>query len=69
VSPTDRPVKLNGINIERVRDGKIVEIWHVEDLFGLLQQIGAAPGSGQMVPAPAMMCTTNQRDSGDDLQA
>ena len=44
VPATGRPVVVRGINIERVRDGRITEIWHVEDLFGLMAQIGALPG-------------------------
>ena len=43
IAPTNRVVRLEGINIERLRDGRIVEIWHVEDLFGLMQQIGPRP--------------------------
>jgi steroid delta-isomerase-like uncharacterized protein len=42
VPPTGRVVAVRGINVERVRDGRIAELWHVEDLLGLLQQIGAA---------------------------
>jgi steroid delta-isomerase-like uncharacterized protein len=45
VAPTGRVIRLEGINIERVLDGRIVEVWHVEDLFGLLQQIGPRPES------------------------
>ena len=45
VPATGRNVAVRGINIERVVDGRITEIWHVEDLFGLMAQIGPLPGS------------------------
>lgn len=32
---------VEGINIERVRHGRIAELWHIEDLLGLMQQLGA----------------------------
>ncbi len=41
IPPTGRTVSLAGINIERIRDGKICDIWHVEDLLGLMTQLGA----------------------------
>jgi len=41
-----RTVILKGINIFRVRDGRIVERWGRLDDFGLLRQLG-------LVPAPA----------------
>jgi steroid delta-isomerase-like uncharacterized protein len=39
IQPTGREVMLQGINIERIRGGKIAELWHVEDLAGLMRQI------------------------------
>ena len=39
VPATGRTVSVRGINIELVRDGRIVETWHVEDLAGLMAQI------------------------------
>jgi steroid delta-isomerase-like uncharacterized protein len=45
IPPTGRPVTLSGINIETVRDGRIAEVWHVEDLLGLMRQLGVVPES------------------------
>jgi steroid delta-isomerase-like uncharacterized protein len=45
IPPTGRPVTLSGINIETVRDGRIAEVWHVEDLLGLMRQVGVVPES------------------------
>jgi len=39
-SPTGRKVTLPGINVFRLRDGKIVERWGVLDVAGLLGQLG-----------------------------
>jgi steroid delta-isomerase-like uncharacterized protein len=40
IPATGRTIDVTGINIERVRDGRIVELWHVEDIAGLMAQIG-----------------------------
>ena len=41
-TPTGRDVVLQGVNIFRIADGKIVERWGLLDQAGLLQQIGLA---------------------------
>ena len=43
VPATGRSVELRGINMFRVRDGRVVEQWAQLDMLGLLQQIGAIP--------------------------
>jgi predicted ester cyclase len=43
VPATGRPFELEGINIFKVQDGRVVEQWAELDFFGLLQQIGAIP--------------------------
>jgi steroid delta-isomerase-like uncharacterized protein len=43
VAPTGRTVSLPGINIFRLRDGRIVERWGRLDDLGLLRQLGLAP--------------------------
>jgi predicted ester cyclase len=40
VPASDRVVSLPGINIWRVRDGRIVERWGRLDELGLLRQLG-----------------------------
>jgi predicted ester cyclase len=42
-SPTGREVRLRGVNIFRIADGKIVERWGRLDDIGLLQQLGLSP--------------------------
>ncbi|WP_371502964.1 ester cyclase [Kitasatospora sp. NBC_00374] len=41
--PTGRTVTLRGINIFRIRDGRIVERWGRLDELGFLRQLGLAP--------------------------
>ena len=43
IPPTGRPLELRGINMFKVKDGRVVAQWAELDIFGLLQQIGAIP--------------------------
>jgi steroid delta-isomerase-like uncharacterized protein len=43
IPPTGRQYTIAGIDVHRLRDGLMAEHWHVVDLFGLLQQLGAIP--------------------------
>lgn len=42
IPPTGKTIAVDGIEIFRVQDGKIVEFWHRDDLLGLMQQLGVA---------------------------
>ena len=44
--PTGKAVSLNAIDIWRVADGRLAEVWHIEDMLGLLTQLGMAPALG-----------------------
>ena len=44
--PTGRRGDVTGISIARLEDGKVAEVWAEWDNFGLLQQLGMAPGPG-----------------------
>jgi hypothetical protein len=35
-----------GIDLLRIADGKIVEMWNQEDVLGMMQQLGVIPASG-----------------------
>ena len=43
IAPTGKLVTFSGVVIARIAGGKIVELWSLLDLLGLLQQLGAAP--------------------------
>jgi len=39
--PTGKPARFSGVNIFRIREGKVVELWNHRDDLGLMQQLGA----------------------------
>jgi len=43
IAPTGRQFTITGIDIHKLRDGRMAEHWHVVDLHALLQQLGAIP--------------------------
>lgn len=43
VEATGRRVTVEGIEINRIADGKIAESWAISDALGLLEQLGAQP--------------------------
>ena len=49
--PTGKRIRITGIWIDRVADGKIVERWSEFDQLGMLQQLGALPAPGQAAEA------------------
>ncbi len=44
--PTGKKVKVSGIDIIRIENGKIVEHWEATDNLGLLEQLGVIPPMG-----------------------
>jgi len=49
IPATGRRISVTGVNLFRVRGGKIVEEWVSNDSLGMMQQLGLvpAPGAGQ----------------------
>jgi predicted ester cyclase len=52
VPPTGKRATFAGVNIFRIANGKVVELWNHRDDLGLMEQLGAAvyagyPGQGQ----------------------
>ncbi len=43
IPPTGKPIVMEAADQYRIVNGKIVEAWHLEDLFGVLMQLGAIP--------------------------
>jgi steroid delta-isomerase-like uncharacterized protein len=43
ITATDREFEMNGVTIERIADGRIVEVWVARDELGLLGQLGLLP--------------------------
>jgi predicted ester cyclase len=46
IPATGKPVVMSGIDIARWEDGKLVELWHIEDVMSLMMQLGVFPGFG-----------------------
>jgi len=44
--PTGKPARFSGVNIFRIRQGKVVELWNHRDDLGLMQQLGAEIHAG-----------------------
>jgi predicted ester cyclase len=49
IPATNRPIKVTGITILRIEDGKIAERWVEVDMLGALQQLGVIPESQSAV--------------------
>jgi steroid delta-isomerase-like uncharacterized protein len=45
IEPTGRKIQFETVDVMGVRDGKITEHWGVANLFSLMQQLGALPGT------------------------
>jgi steroid delta-isomerase-like uncharacterized protein len=43
---TGKPITMTGIEIFRIKDGKICELWGEANLLGLMQQLGIIPVPG-----------------------
>jgi ketosteroid isomerase-like protein len=42
--PTGKAITMTGIEIFRIKEGKIAELWGEPNLMGLMQQLGILPG-------------------------
>ena len=47
IPPTGEQIRMTGITIERLEDGKVVEGWTNRDALGMLQQLGVVPMRGE----------------------
>lgn len=52
IAPTGRRVEMSGIDIARVADGKLAELWSNFDQMGMMQQLGVVPPPGQAGSQP-----------------
>jgi steroid delta-isomerase-like uncharacterized protein len=50
---TGKQASVDGLELFRVRDGRVAEMWHHDDLLSLLQQLGAIPAPGEPVAGAA----------------
>ena len=47
IPPTDKRIAIAWMDTHRIKDGRIVESWHLEDIAGLLTQLGASSSGAQ----------------------
>jgi steroid delta-isomerase-like uncharacterized protein len=47
VPATGRQVRVTGIDIFRIANGRLTELWQSWDQLGMMQQLGVIPASGQ----------------------
>ena len=47
IPPTGKQVEMIGTHIYRIAGGKIAEEWWLEDMMGLMQQLGVVPPPGE----------------------
>jgi len=43
ISATEKVIKVTGVVISRITDGKIIEEWEMLDMLGFFQQLGLVP--------------------------
>jgi steroid delta-isomerase-like uncharacterized protein len=46
-APSGKRITITGINIHRIQNGKIAEMWREQDVVTLMRQLGAAPPLGK----------------------
>jgi steroid delta-isomerase-like uncharacterized protein len=47
IPATGKPVSVKGMEVFRIEDGKIAEIWSIMDNLGMMQQLGVIPRMDQ----------------------
>lgn len=60
--PTNRQVSYSGINIFRIAEGKIAEIWDISDRLWLWQQLGVLPEIKEAIVQTKTIMMIQQRD-------
>lgn len=50
IEATGRSISITGIDILRIKDGRITDFWYNEDTFGLMMQLGQIPENPMSSP-------------------
>lgn len=61
IPASGKSVSVTATNVWRIVDGKIAEMWHLEDIAGLMQQLGSMPNAATTQPSQADIRRTSQR--------
>ena len=62
IPPTGRPVTMSGQEIFRARDGRFVEVWHVEDVGALQRALDLEPPKAMLRLAARRSARRYRRD-------
>jgi steroid delta-isomerase-like uncharacterized protein len=60
IPPTGRSTQGSGIDIFRIVDGKLVELWQEADNLGFLQQLGVIPAAEQSASLSCVACDSHE---------
>lgn len=63
IPATNKPFDFTFSDIYRIDNGKIAEIWHIEDYVTMMQQIGVMPQPGAQ-PGPSQSASKPRTDRG-----
>lgn len=69
IPASGKSVSVTATNVWRIVDGKIAELWHVEDIAGLMQQLGSMPNAATTQPSQADIRRTSQRSESGTYAA
>jgi predicted ester cyclase len=47
IAPTGKRVEVGGIEIYRIKGGKVTDVWRIEETLSLMQQLGMVPELGE----------------------
>jgi len=47
IPPTGKQFEVTGIEMHRFADGKLIELWNIVDMLGILQQVGIVPSGAK----------------------
>lgn len=61
-APTGRPLAFGGIDWVRVEGGRIAEVWHIEEMFQMAEQLGICLDANPAPPALATPATASMPD-------
>lgn len=64
--PTGRRIETPAIDLWRVENGKLAEVWHLEDIFGVMEQIAAASSAAGMATPSSATPATPSLPPGDE---
>jgi predicted ester cyclase len=64
--PTGKQMAMHGIHLIKVRDGKILDHWLVENRVSMMMQLGLAPPPQQEMHAPGQVPASSNGESSPD---